>query len=127
MVTRLLPLLTISHTGTLMINWTDPKNLVELDDATATHLHKWLKGMLPMGAMTVSFTKADGTERVMNCTLDPTLLPVVEPKPIVEGKAPRKESTTSMRVYDLDKKEWRSFTIKNVKQIELTIVEHTGD
>ena len=104
-----------------MINWIDPENLKELDDATANSLHEWLKGILPMGPMTITFTKADGTERVMNCTLDPALLPVVEEKPLAEGKLPRKESTTSIRVFDLDKKEWRAFTTKKVKRIELTL------
>ena len=104
-----------------MINWIDPENLKELDDTTADALHAWLKSMLPMGPMTITFTKADGTERVMNCTLDPALLPVVEEKPLVEGKAPRKESTTSIRVFDLDKKEWRAFTTKKVKHISLSL------
>jgi hypothetical protein len=57
----------------------------------------------------------------MNCTLKPELLPVVEVKPLAEGKQPRKESTTSIRVYDLEKKEWRSFTTKNVTRVEFSI------
>lgn len=78
----------------------------------------WLKGMLHVGPATVTFTKSDGTERVMNCTLEEGKLPVVVLK---EGVTPRKESTTSLRVFDLDKKEWRSFTIKNVKSVEISI------
>lgn len=127
MVARHIPLLKLSHTGTIMINWTDPKNLVELDDSTANVLHNWLKSVLHETSVIVTFTKADGTERVMNCTLSPDKLPEVEPKPIVEGKQPRKESTTSIRVFDLDKKEWRSFTTKKIKRIEFDIVGHTGD
>jgi len=40
---------------------------------------------------------------------------------LVEGKTPRKEttSTKALRVFDLEKKEWRSFTVKNLKQISL--------
>jgi hypothetical protein len=72
-------------------------------------------------SVTVTFTKVDGSVRVMNCTLKPELLPVVETKPLQEGKQPRKESTTSIRVYDLEKKEWRSFTTKNVTKVEFTI------
>ena len=79
---------------------------------------EWLKGMLHVGPATVTFTKTDGTERVMNCTLEADKLP---PVVIKEGAKPRKESTTSMRVFDLDKKEWRSFTIKNVKKVEISI------
>ena len=78
----------------------------------------WLKGMLHVGPATVTFTKKDGTERVMKCTLEPSSLTVVELK---EDTKPRKESTTSMRVFDLEKQEWRSFTIKSVKRVELSI------
>jgi len=80
----------------------------------------WLTGMLKVNeTVTVTFTKVDGTERIMNCTLKPELLPEV--KPLAEGKQPRKESTTSIRVYDLDKQEWRSFTTKNVTRVEFSI------
>ena len=80
----------------------------------------WLIGMLKINeTVTVTFTKVDGTERVMNCTLKPELLPEV--KPLAEGKTPRKESSTSIRVYDLEKQEWRSFTTKNVTRVEFSI------
>jgi hypothetical protein len=59
----------------------------------------------------------------MKCTLDPELLPKVEPKLVTEDKKPRKESTTSMRVFDLEKNEWRSFTIKSIKHISATLGE----
>lgn len=78
----------------------------------------WLKGMLVTSEGVVTFTKADGTERMMKCTLNPEQLPKVE---IKEDAKPRKESTTSMRVFDLEKNEWRSFTIKKVKQVNFTI------
>ena len=78
----------------------------------------WLKDMLTVSEGIVTFTKSDGTERVMKCTLNPEQLPKVE---IKEDAKPRKESTTSMRVFDLEKNEWRSFTIKKVKQVNFTI------
>lgn len=80
----------------------------------------WLNGMLKINeTVTVTFIKQDGTERVMNCTLKPELLP--EAKPLAEGKTPRKESTTSIRVFDIDKQDWRSFTTKNVTRVEFSI------
>ncbi len=79
---------------------------------------EWLKGMLTVSEGTVTFIKADGTERVMKCTLNPEQLPKVELK---ENVKPRKESTTSMRVFDLEKNEWRSFTIKKVTKVNFTI------
>ena len=78
----------------------------------------WLKGMLTVSEGIVTFTKSDGTDRVMKCTLEESKLPKVE---IKEGAKPRKESTTSMRVFDTEKNEWRSFTIKKVKQVNFTI------
>jgi WYL_2, Sm-like SH3 beta-barrel fold len=78
----------------------------------------WIKGVLQNGPVTITFTKKDGTERVMKCTLEPSQLPKVELK---EDTKPRKESTTSMRVFDLEKNEWRSFTIKSVKRINIII------
>ncbi len=103
-----------------MINFTDPKNLTNMDDVTEVNLHAWLKSMLQMGPATITFTKVDGTQRVMKCTLEPEKLP---PVVIKEGAKTRKEttSTKALRVFDLEKKEWRSFTIKNVKRIELTL------
>jgi hypothetical protein len=74
--------------------------------------------MLAVSEGVVTFTKSDGTERVMKCTLVPEQLPKVE---IKEDATPRKESTTTMRVFDLEKNEWRSFTIKKVKQVNFTI------
>lgn len=102
-------------------NWITSEIPSPMDETTVNKLHNWLKSMLPMGPMTITFTKADGTERVMNCTLDPNMLPITENKPLAEGKQPRKESTTSIRVFDLDKKEWRSFTTKNVRRVQLSI------
>lgn len=101
-----------------MINFTDPNNLKNIDDNVEIHLHSWLKGMLTAHPLTVTFTKVDGTQRVMKCTLEPTKLP---PTVIKEGAKTRKEttSTKALRVFDLEKQEWRSFTIKNVTQIDL--------
>ena len=90
-------------------DWTD----VEWDNFSI-----WLKAMLTSSDGVVTFIKSDGTERVMKCTLVPDQLPKVE---IKEDAKPRKESTTSMRVFDLEKNEWRSFTIKKVKQVNFTI------
>ena len=87
-------------------------------DSDWTKFSEWLNGMLRLGPATVTFTKADGTDRVMNCTLEEDKLPKVE---IKEGAKTRKESTTSMRVFDLEKNEWRSFTIKKVKQVNISI------
>lgn len=78
----------------------------------------WLKGMLKQSEGIVTFTKKDGSERVMKCTLNPDLLPKVE---ITEGKKERKVNEFVMAVYDLDAEGWRSFSIKSVKRVEITL------
>jgi hypothetical protein len=104
----------------MAINWADPNNLVEINDDIEPKLHQWLKGMLAVTEATITFTKVDGTERVMRCTLESSKLPVVELK---EDAKPRKEtaSTKALRVFDLEKKEWRAFTVKNIKRIEISL------
>jgi hypothetical protein len=102
----------------MLTDFTNTDNLKDMDDLTEVSLHGWLKMILNQQPVTVTFTKVDGTERVMKCTLQPEQLP---PAVIREDAKPRKEttSTKALRVFDLEKKEWRSFTIKNVKRIEL--------
>lgn len=79
---------------------------------------KWLKGMLQVTTATVTFNKKDGTERVMNCTLQPEILPKVE---ITEEKKSRKVSQGTMAVFDTDIKAWRSFNLKSITRVQLTI------
>jgi len=70
---------------------------------------------LANGIHNVRFTKVDGTERTMPCTLDPAILPVVEITE--EKKVPRKINPDTMRVYVTDINEWRSFRIENLIEI----------
>jgi hypothetical protein len=78
----------------------------------------WLKGVLTVQPATITFTKKDGTERVMNCTLRSDMLPAVE---IKEDKTPRKHNDNVISAYDLDAKGWRSFTVSAVKRVEFDI------
>jgi hypothetical protein len=62
---------------------------------------------------TVVFTKADGTERTMHCTLVESKIPT--------DKQPKSETQSSstagsaVRAFDVDKGEWRSFRFESVK------------
>lgn len=87
-------------------------------DKDWTKFTKWLKGMLKVDVATVTFTKKDGTDRVMKCTLNPDQLPAV---PVTEGKKARKVNEDVIAVYDVESKGWRSFTIKSVKTVQFTI------
>ncbi len=89
-----------------------------LDDEQWKEFRTWMIGHMKMGPMTVTFTKKDGTERVMKCTLQPDLLPKQE---VTEGKVARRENTDTLRVFDLEKQEWRSFTVKSIKQVQFDL------
>lgn len=87
-------------------------------DNDITVFRGWLKGVLTVQPATITFTKKDGTERVMNCTLRADMLPAVE---IKEDKAPRKQNDSVLSVYDLDAQGWRSFTLNAVKRVSFTM------
>ena len=73
-----------------------------------------LKKLLHEHTMSVLFTKKDGTQRTMLCTLNPDLLPVVDKQEGDEVKKERKESMDSLRVWDIEKKDWRAFRIDSI-------------
>ncbi len=90
---------------------------------------KWLKGHLAMGPVTVTFTKKDGTERVMQCTTSADWIP---PEPVhetntdnpIDFPAPKREKKPNeeiMSVYDLESMHWKSFRWDSVKRIQFAI------
>jgi len=85
---------------------------------TGTNLYQYLKEdlkkLLHENTLSVLFTKKDGTQRAMLCTLMAEHLPVVDKQEGDEVKKERKESDTSIRVWDLEKKDWRSFRIDSI-------------
>jgi hypothetical protein len=95
----------------------------EADDVNKHIIRDWVKSLLQVTTVTVEFVKADGTVRSMRCTLDPDKLP---PAPVPAGpvdgilkeskqrKAPDPES---IRVFDLDKNEWRSFRFDRLQKV----------
>ena len=87
-------------------------------DKDWTKFSVWLKDMLKVDVGTVTFTKKDGTERVMKCTLNPEQLP---PAPVTENKKERKANDNVLAVYDVESQGWRSFTIKSVTKVQFTI------
>jgi hypothetical protein len=100
----------------------------QADDANKAIIRDWIRSLLQKGPITVTFTKADGTDRKMLCTLDHTQIPETPAKPVPvdgivrESKKPRKEPDPhSIRVFDLDKKEWRSFRFDRLKKVSAEI------
>lgn len=86
-------------------------------DSEWNEFGEWLRGMLRQNTVTVTFTKSDGTERVMRCTLQSDALP---PITVGESKS-RKTSTSSIPVWDLDVAGWRSFTLRSVRRVQLEL------
>ena len=104
----------------------------EADDQVKEQIRTWVKQLLTNSEVTVTFTKADGTDREMLCTLDHSRIPVSVAKPVSttapvdgivrESKKPRKEPDPhSIRVFDVEKQEWRSFRFERLKKVTATL------
>jgi hypothetical protein len=68
------------------------------------------------GPCEVTFTKVNGDERTMVCTLKPDLLPQMEQ---VESK-PVKKLSESIAVFLPEEQVWRSFRVNSLKSIVAT-------
>ena len=94
----------------------------QADDANKAIMRDWIRSLLQKGAVTVTFTKADGTDREMRCTLNPEQLPLVPVTGPVDGivkesKQRKQPDEHSLRVFDLEKVEWRSFRFDRLKKV----------
>ena len=90
-------------------------NLFETDDDK-----KMLKTMLKQHVVVVTFTKKDGSERIMNCTLQEDLIPikVVSESANTSNVTIRTVNDDVVPVYDIDAKDWRSFRWDSVKSVQ---------
>ena len=66
----------------------------------------------------VKFTKVNGEQRVMPCTLCAEFLPEAE---ATRAQTDREPNKTVIRAYAIDKQAWRSFRVENV--ISTSLVE----
>lgn len=76
-----------------------------------------LSEQLLTGVYNVTFTKVDGTERTMPCTLKEDLLPAAKKDDPLSQKKVRAVNEEVMVVFCTDKQEWRSFRVANVKAV----------
>ena len=67
----------------------------------------------------VTFTKVNGEQRVMPCTLKAELLPEQAIKENTEPKTARKKSEDTLSVFVTDIKQWRSFKWENLISVEI--------
>ena len=69
---------------------------------------------LKRNMMKVVFTKANGEERTMLCTLHESILPE---QPISGIK--KKENKDVLSVWDIDANGWRSFRMDSIKEVKV--------
>ena len=96
-------------------------NIATKVDPTDPEFQSWLKGVLHDNGikdLCVTFTKKDGSEREMRCTLAEAIIP--KDKHPKEGTASQ-TSGSAVRVFDTDKQEWRSFRWDSIKNVTFTV------
>lgn len=78
----------------------------------------WLGQLLQAETVTVEFTKSDGSNRVMRCTLKPEHLPT---QSLTESrKIPNHDVCV---VWDIEAKGWRSFRWNSVTRVQFKFEE----
>lgn len=121
-----------------MKNLNSPKELLEMTQETlktktvaelellAKDIRKQIRGKmvesLQEGTNVVTFTKVNGEQRVMTCTLDTNLIP----DPILSlvefetkaDKSPKAPNEEVLPVWDVNANGWRAFRIDNVISFE---------
>jgi hypothetical protein len=106
----------------------------ESDETGRVIFRDWIRNLLSVSEITVTFVKADGTVRDMRCTLDLDRIPPQPPraaKPAREApvdgivreskevKVPEENHT--QKVFDLDAGAWRSFRYDRLRKVTATM------
>ena len=109
----------------------------EADETGRKYFRDWVRGVLEVTEITVTFVKADGTVRDMRCTLDRYRIPPQPPKPEKPAREPsvdgivhedreiaaliKPEENHTQKVFDLDASAWRSFRYDRLKKVSATM------
>lgn len=88
--------------------------MINFKQNTTDETAQFLRDLLKNGTYSVKFTKVDGSERTLRCTLRSDILP---PAPITEG-AKRKSSPDTISAWDTENSGWRSFKISNIISVD---------
>ena len=88
----------------------------------AVFIHSLLKDRLSTGELSIEFIKKDKSVRQMRCTLDEKLIPVEnlpndDRPPFGLYKFSGHINTNNVRVFDLDKNDWRAFNVEQLTSI----------
>ena len=112
-----------------------PGTMYQEADKTGRHIFRdWVRSLLEVAEITVTFVKADGSLRDMRCTLDRDRIPPQPPREL--NKAPpagtvredreiaaliKPEESHTQKVFDLDAGAWRSFRYDRLKKVSATM------
>ena len=106
----------------------------EADVEGRKYFRDWVRGLLDVAEITVTFVKADGSLRDMRCTLDRDIIPPQPPREL--NRAPvdgivredrhiaaltEPEENHTQKVFDLDAGAWRSFRYDRLKKVTATM------
>ena len=73
-----------------------------------------IQNLLHLGEVNITFTKKDGTERLMKCTLAESLIPTDK---LPKGTQTKPKTDTVQAVFDLESDGWRSFSWDAVTEV----------
>ena len=89
---------------------------------SGNNLYEDLKDFLSDEIIEVAFTKKNGEDRVMKCTLMPKEIPAeMAPKNI--SNPPDEENRDYLNVFDVEAQGWRSFILSSVKYVKTNLNE----
>ena len=112
----------------------------EWNDAQWSNFKWWLENLLRSEVVEVIFTKTDGSERVMRCTMDPLVVAagvkILEERrsrlaketdgdtPPKKPRPKTKEKPDNLTVWDIDAEDWRSFKVRSLTNILTLIIKY---
>ena len=94
------------------------ENMFSTETKDGKNGRKWLLSLLGTEVVEIEFTKKDGTDRVMKCTLQEDYLPEVDGMIVFEKDRWKKDA---IAVFDIEKDGWRSFRWDSVKAVRFTL------
>lgn len=104
-------------------------DLRDINDTNRHELAGYMTYLLSSFSIRVTFTKKDGSTRVMDCTRSRNLIPEdkipkgeslvqINPVEAVLGKQDLPQDIMVQRVFDTDKQAWRSFSLASIQKVE---------
>jgi len=117
-----------------------PGTVSEWTEVQWTNFKWWLENLLRGEVVEVIFTKTDGSERVMRCTMDPLVVAagvkILEERrartasetagdaPPKKSRPKPKEKPDNLTVWDIDVGDWRSFKVRSLTNILPLIIKY---